>query len=213
MSYETICSRSSLPLGEGYRAVSRLVLLGRFGAPHGVRGEIRLQSFTGDPLAIATYDGLTDKSGARAFRLHSVRQQGKDMLVAKVEGVDDRNGAEALNRVELYVPRENLPAPEEDEFYIADLVGLRAETREGEALGVIVAVKNFGAGDILEIAPAQGPENLSALSAKAMRAKLGAETLMFPFTKAVVPIIDLPAGRVVIAPPAEVEDNEEERSA
>ncbi len=178
------------------RPAKGLVLLGRFGAPHGVRGEIRLQSFTGDPLAIATYDGLTDKGGARAFRLHSVRPQGKDMLVAQVDGVDDRNGAEALNGVELYVPRENLPAPEEDEFYIADLVGIRAETREGEALGVIVAVRNFGAGDILEIAPAQGPE-----------------ALMLPFTKAVVPIVDLPAGRVVIAPPTEVEDNEEERSA
>lgn len=190
--------------------MTRLVLLGRFGAPHGVRGEIRLQSFTRDLLAIATYDGLTDKSGARKFKLLSVRPQGKDMLVAKVEGVDGRNGAEALNGVQLYVPRENLPAPEEDEFYIADLVGLRAETREGEALGVIVAVRNFGAGDILEIAPAQGPENLSDFSAEAKRSKLGAEALMLPFTKAVVPIIDLPAGRVVIAPPAEVEEDSED---
>ncbi len=166
------------------------VLLGRFGAPHGVRGEIRLQSFTSDPLAIATYDGLTDKSGARHFRLRSVRPQGKDMLVAKVEGVDDRAGAEALNGVELYLPRELLPAPDEDEFYVADLIGLRAETREGAEIGVIVAVRNFGAGDILEIAPvADG------------------ETLMFPFTKAVVPAVDLSAGRVVLAPPADVEQD------
>ncbi|MBM3576491.1 MAG: ribosome maturation factor RimM [Alphaproteobacteria bacterium] len=166
------------------------VLLGRFGAPHGVRGEIRLQSFTSDPLAIADYDGLTDKSDARNFKLLSVRPQGKDMLVVKVEGVDDRNGAEALNGVELYLPREKLPAPEEDEFYIADLVGLRAETPDGETIGVIVAVRNFGAGDILEVAPIQG-----------------GETLMFPFAKAVVPIVDIKAARVIVEPPAEIEED------
>ncbi len=165
-----------------------LLLLGRFGAPHGVRGEIRLQSFTSDPLAIAGYDGLTDKSGTRNFKLLSVRPQGKDMLVAKVEGVDDRAGAEALNGVELYLPRERLPAPEEDEFYIADLIGLRAETREGAEIGVIVAVRNFGAGDLLEIAPAQG-----------------GETLLLPFTKATTPLIDVKAARIVVVPPVEIE--------
>jgi 16S rRNA processing protein RimM len=180
-----------------------LVLLGRFGAAHGVRGEIRLQSFTSDPLAIATYDSLTDKSGTRNFRLRAVRPQGKDMLVAQVEGVDDRAGAEALNRVELYVARDKLPAPEEDEFYIADLIGLRAETPDGEAIGVVVAVRNFGAGDILEIAPAQGPEKLS--DDEALRRKLGGETLLLPFTKATTPIIDVKAGRVVVVPPTEVE--------
>ena len=179
------------------------VLLGRFGAPHGVRGEIRLQSFTSDPLAIAAYDGLTDKSGTRHFRLRAVRPQGKDMLVAQVEGVDDRAGAEALSRVELYVARDKLPAPEEDEFYIADLIGLRAESAEGEAMGVVVAVRNFGAGDILEIAPAQGPENLS--DDEAPRRKHGDETLLLPFTKATAPIIDVKAGRVVVVPPTEVE--------
>ncbi|MFO1126337.1 MAG: ribosome maturation factor RimM [Methylocystis sp.] len=165
-----------------------LVLLGRFGAPHGVRGEIRLQSFTCDPQAIGTYDGLTDKNGARNFKLLSVRQQGKDMLVAKVAGVEDREGAEALNGVELYLPREKLPAPDEDEFYIADLVGLRAEAADGAPIGVIVAVRNFGAGDILEIAPAAG-----------------GESLLFPFTKATVPTVDIPGRRVVVEPPAEIE--------
>ena len=87
-----------------------------------------------------------------------MRPQGKDMLVAQIEGVDDRAGAEALNRVELYVARDKLPAPEEDEFYIADLIGLRAETPDGVEIGTIVAVRNFGAGDILEIAPAAGGE-------------------------------------------------------
>jgi 16S rRNA processing protein RimM len=172
---------------------SNLVLLGRFGAPHGVRGEIRLQSFTGDPLAIGSYGPLTDKSGAESFKLLSLRLQGKEMLVARVDGVVDRSGAERLTGVELYVAREKLPETEdEDEFYLADLVGLRAETQDGALLGRVVAVRNFGAGDILEIAPAQG-----------------GETLMFPFTKAVVPVVSLAEGRVIVAPPAEIELREE----
>lgn len=170
-------------------AKDNLVLLGRFGAPHGVRGEIRLQSFTGDPLAIADYGPLLDKSGAKTFTLSSVRRQGKEMLVARVAGVADRMGAEALTGVELYLPREKLPPPEDaDEFYLADLVGLRAETREGQEIGAVVAVRNFGAGDILEVAP-----------------RGGGETRLFPFTKAVVPVVNIAEGRVVIDPPAEVE--------
>jgi 16S rRNA processing protein RimM len=165
-----------------------LVLLGRFGAAHGVRGEIRLQSFTGDPRAIAAYGALTDKSGARSFKLVSIRPQGKEMLVARVEGVSDRAGAEALTGVELYVSRDKLPPPDEDEFYLADLVGLRAETREGAEIGRVIALRNFGAGDILEVAPAAG-----------------GETLMFPFTKAVVPVVSVAEGRVVIEPPEEID--------
>lgn len=173
------------------RHQSTLVLLGRFGAPHGVRGEVRLQSYTTDPLAIARYGPLTDEIGARRFALLAVRPQGKDMLVARLEGVTDRAGAQALTGVELYLPREKLPPPEDDEFYLADLEGLRAETREGVEIGRVVAVRNFGAGDILEVAP---PE--------------GGETLMFPFTRAVVPVVDAAGGRVVIEPPEEVEGDE-----
>jgi 16S rRNA processing protein RimM len=173
---------------------SNRVLLGRFGAPHGVRGEIRLQSHTAEPLAITTYGPLTDKSGARSFTLLSVRPQGKDMLVARVEGVTDRAGAERLTGVELFIDRARLPPPEdEDEFYLADLVGLRAETRAGANLGTVLAVRNFGAGDILEIAPV-----------------VGGETLLFPFTKAVVPVVAVSEGRVVIEPPAEVEGEKDE---
>ena len=164
------------------------VLLGRFGAPHGVRGEIRLQSFTADPLSIAGYGPLFDKSGAQKFVLTHLRPQGKDMLVARVEGVSDRGTAEKLGRIELFAPRANLPQTEEDEFYLADLEGLRAETADGSLLGQVLALRNFGAGDILEVRPAQG-----------------GETLLFPFTKAVVPVVDIAGGRVVIAPPIEIE--------
>ena len=167
---------------------SALVLMGRFGAPHGVRGEIRLQRFTGDPLAIADYGPLTDSSGRQSFTLLNLRPQGKDMLVARLKGVDDRESAQALNGVELYLARNKLPAPEEDEFYLADLEGLRAETATGEVIGRVVAVRNFGAGDILEIAPTAG-----------------GETLMYPFTRAVAPIIDVAGGRIVVEPPTETE--------
>lgn len=175
------------------RPSQNLVLLGRFGAPHGVRGEIRLQSFTGDPLAIAAYGPLTDKSGAKSVTLLALRPQGKDMLVARVEGVSDRSGAERLTGLDLYIDRDRLPPPEDaDEFYLADLVGLRAEARDGAAIGTVVAVRNFGAGDILEVAPAQG-----------------GETLMLPFTRAVVPVVSVAEGRVVVEPPAETEAREE----
>jgi 16S rRNA processing protein RimM len=168
---------------------SSLVLMGRFGAPHGVRGEIRLQSFTGDPLAIADYGPLTDKNGQKSFVIVNLRPQGKDMLAARLAGVDDRESAQALNGVELYLAREKLPAPDADEFYLADLEGLRAETAGGEMIGRVVALRNFGAGDILEIAPVSG-----------------GETLMFPFTKAVVPVVNVAEGRVVIEPPLETEE-------
>jgi len=125
--------------------------MGRFGAPHGVRGELRLQSFTGDPLAIADYGPLTDKSGKKTFTLLNLRPQGKDMLVVRLKDVDDRDGAQALNGVELYLARDKLPAPDPEEFYLADLEGLRAETAAGEPIGRVVALRNFGAGDILEI--------------------------------------------------------------
>ena len=162
--------------------------MGRFGAPHGVRGELRLQSFTGDPLAIADYGPLTDKSGKKTFTLLNLRPQGKDMLVVRLKDVDDRDSAQALNGVELYLARDKLPAPDPEEFYLADLEGLRAETTTGEVIGRVVALRNFGAGDILEIAPASG-----------------GDTLMYPFTKAVAPIIDLAGGRIVVEPPTETE--------
>jgi 16S rRNA processing protein RimM len=170
------------------------VLMGRLGAPHGVRGEIRLQSFTGDPQAIADYGPLTDRAGQKSVTLLSVRALGKDMLVARIEGVASREAAAALNGVELFLPRARLPATEdEDEFYLADLIGLRAQTPAGADIGRIVAVRNFGAGDILEIAPVGG-----------------GETLMFPFTKTVVPVVSVAEGRVVIEPPEEVEEDQNE---
>ena len=168
---------------------ARLVQLGVFGAAQGMRGEVRVKSFTADPRAIGGYGVLTDNSGARAFRFESVRPLRDDMLVVRLAGVTTRNAAEALTGVGIFARRDQLPPPAADEFYYDDLVGLAAVTADGAPLGRVAGLRNYGAGDILEIAPADG-----------------GETLLLPFTKAVAVAIDFSAGRVVIEPPREVED-------
>lgn len=171
---------------------STRILVGQFGAPHGVRGELRLKSFTADPMAIAAFPRLTDESGTRAFKLLSARLVKDDMLVVRVEGIADRTAAEKLVNLPLSVAREDLPPAEEEEFYHADLIGLTAETRDGARLGRIAAVLNYGAGDILDVRPESG------------------DSLLLPFTKAVVPVVDVAGGRVIVEPPAEVIAREDE---
>ena len=151
-----------------------------------MRGEVRLWTFTDDPQAVASFGPLESGDGARRYTIKRIRAA-KTHLVATLEGISSRDAAEQLNGVELYVAREKLPAPADGEFYHADLIGLAAETRSGEPLGKIVAVHNFGAGDIIEIAPASGP------------------TFMLPFSDAVVPVVDIAGGKVVIDRPAEIE--------
>ncbi|MGA2792528.1 MAG: ribosome maturation factor RimM [Roseiarcus sp.] len=169
-------------------APARLIPIGIFGAPHGVRGELRVRSYTQDPTAIGAYGSLTDSTGKSAFKLTATRFLRDDMLVVRLAGVDNREGAEKLAGVELFVTRDQLPPPSDDEFYHDDLVGLEALTREGDRLGRVVALRNFGAGDILEIAPTSG-----------------GETLMLPFTKAVAVEVDLSKSRIVIVPPNEID--------
>ncbi len=166
--------------------------MGVFGAPQGVRGEIRVKSLTGEPSAIGAYGPLTDKGGARAFAFDSLRSLKDDMLVARVAGVTTREAADALKGVEIFARRDQLPPPSEDEFYYDDLVGLEAVDLAGTRLGRVVSLMNYGAGDVLEIAPAHQ----------------SGETLLLPFTKAVAPSIDFEAGRIVIEPPREVEDED-----
>ena len=152
---------------------------------------MRVKPFTADPLALGEYGPLLAEDG-RTFEIERLRPA-KNVLVVKFRGIDDRTEAEALNGVALHAERRALPAAEADEFYHADLIGLAAISEAGEALGKVVAVLNFGAGDILEITPARGA------------------SLLVPFTKAAVPDIDLAAGRIVVAPPAETAaDSDEE---
>ena len=165
------------------------ICVARIGAAHGVRGAVKLWTFTEDPLAVKDYGPLTTRDGARQFEVMHVRAA-KDHLVATFKGVASREDAERLNGIELYVAREKLPETDDDEYYHADLIGLAAVNAANEPLGRVVAIHNFGAGDIIEIAPPHGP------------------TMLLPFTNAVVPTVDLKGGRVVIGLPKEIEGDE-----
>jgi 16S rRNA processing protein RimM len=173
--------------------VTAPICVARIGAAHGVRGEVKLWTFTQDPLAVKAYGPLRTKDGARQFEVTHARQA-KDHLVATFKGVTTRDEAERLNGIELYIPREKLPATDEDEFYHADLIGLTAVTISDAPLGRVVAIHNFGAGDIIEIAPPHGA------------------TMLLPFSNAVVPTVDLSGGRVVIELPGEIEGDSESSS-
>jgi 16S rRNA processing protein RimM len=153
------------------------------GAAHGIKGELRVKSFTGDPLAIADYSPLYSEDG-RAFAIVDIRMQ-KDMAVVRFKGVTDRNAAEALTGTALFVDRDMLPDElEDEEFYHADLVGLAAVDTEGAPIGKVIAVQNFGGGDILEIA------------------RGGRTTVLVPFTKAAVPVVDMAARSLTVDPVA-----------
>jgi 16S rRNA processing protein RimM len=169
--------------------VAAPICVARIGAAHGVRGAVKLWPFTEDPLAVMDYGPLMTKDGARQFEVTHARPA-KDHLVAMFKGVATREDAERLNGIELYVAREKLPATDEDEYYHADLIGLAAVNAANEPIGRVLAIHNFGAGDIIEIAPPSGP------------------TLLLPFTNAVVPTVDLANGRVVIELPREIEGDD-----
>jgi len=173
--------------------MARKVCLGMIVSAHGIKGEVKLRSFTADPLALTDYGPLTDQSG-RLFKLRLRGQPKGEMLVAAVQGVTDRNAAELLRGVQLFVDRAALPPADEadGEYYHEDLVGLAAyaakdETgAEGQALGSVVAVRNFGGGDMLEILPVGG--------------RGGRDTVYVPFSDDAVPDVDIAAGKLLIAP-------------
>ena len=166
--------------------MSGRVILAVVGAPHGVRGEARVKLFAESIDSLAAYGPLTSADG-RVFTVLSARPLKDDMAVVRFREITSREAAERINRVELGVARSALPdLDDEDEVYHADLVGLAAETPAGAPLGRVIAVHDHGAGDMLEVA-GTGPSKL------------------YPFTKAVVPTIDLAGGRIVIEPPFEIE--------
>jgi 16S rRNA processing protein RimM len=158
------------------------VLLGEIGAAQGLKGEVRLRSYTEEPSAIARYGALQDERG-RVIEIEQVRVMPK-ALIARIKGVGTREGAEALARTKLYIPRARLPERETDEWYHADLIGLAAVGEDGVVIGKVVAVQNFGAGDLIEIEPADG----------------GA-TVLVPFTRETVPEVDVEGGHLTLAPP------------
>jgi 16S rRNA processing protein RimM len=173
------------------------ILVGAIAGAHGVRGQVKIKSFTDDPAAVAAYGPVSDESGRRSFHLTLTGAAGaaNGMVIARIDGVSDRNEAEALKGLRLYVARTALPPTEEGEFYRADLIGLRAERRDGSTYGRVADVHNYGAGDLLEIARADG------------------ETEFLPFTMATAPVVDIPGGRLVVEPPAVVEAERQEAAA
>ncbi len=163
--------------------------MAQIGAAHGLRGGVHLRSFTEDPQAFATYGPLETEDRARRLEIESVRPS-KDGFTVRFHGLTKREAAEALRNVNLYVDRGALPAAEDGEFYHADLIGLAAVASSGETLGEVIAIHNFGAGDIIEL-----------------RLKDG-DTTMLAFDEATVPEVDIAGGRIVVEMPAEVEARE-----
>jgi 16S rRNA processing protein RimM len=165
----------------------RLVLVARVSGAFGVRGEVRLRAYTEDPAALLDYRELRRADGSPGLTLVSGRVA-KDGLIARAKEIGVKEEADALRGLELYAPRSALPQPEQDEFYLIDLIGLAAHAPDGALLGRIKAVPNFGAGDLLEIEPAAG----------------GGSWLV-AFTLAAVPEVDIEGGRVVIVRPEETD--------
>ncbi len=173
------------------------ICIGAIAGVRGLKGEVRIKSFTADPDDIAAYGPVSTEDGKRTYRIN-VTARAKGLIIARLDGIEDRDAAEALKGTRLYVPKSVLPEPEDGDFYHADLIGLKAETKDGETLGTVKAVHNFGAGDILEITDESGE---------------GEEDLMVPFTLGLVPEVDLTEGRIIVAPPEMLEadgDNDAE---
>lgn len=165
--------------------------MGVIAAVHGIRGQVKIKSFTADPQALFDYGTLSDSHGHPRYQLKPAGVSGKTLLAA-IDGVTTREAAEALKGFKLYLNRDALPEPKEDEFYIEDLIGLTAVSPDGAAFGKITAIENYGAGDLIEITTPDG------------------ETELFAFTHEIFPEIDVAAGRAVIELPEIIEDEEPE---
>ncbi len=165
------------------------VCVGAIVGAHGVRGQVRVKSFTAEPADVAAYGPVESEDGDRRFRL-TVTGEAKGLVIARLDGVADRDAAEAMRGTKLYVARERLPETEEDEFLYSDLVGLKAEAVDGSVIGTVRGVADFGAGEVLDIGRVEGG------------------SFMVPFTRAAVPVVDVANGRLVVDPPAFAEDEE-----
>jgi 16S rRNA processing protein RimM len=165
---------------------ANLILVGRVAGAFGVKGDVRITTFTAEPMALVGYRDLKREDGAPALTLTGGREA-KGGIIVRAKEVETREQAEALRGLKLYIPRDILPDPEEDEFYVTDLIGLLVETPDGEPLGRIKEVRDFGAGDLLEVQPPEGP------------------SWYLPFTREAVPEVRLAEGRVVALKPEETE--------
>lgn len=162
-----------------------LICLGVISGAHGVRGQVKIRSFTSSPDDISSYGALRDKAG----KIYNINITGRtnDVLIASIDGIDDRDSADKLRNIELFVERSALPEPDKDEYYLEDLMGLEVLTQDNMHYGYIISVNNFGAGDILEIKLASGKEEFQ------------------PFNKSIFPVIDIKNKRLIILPPENIE--------
>jgi 16S rRNA processing protein RimM len=165
--------------------VADRICVAQIGAAHGIRGEVRLRSFTQDPSAVTSYGTLESEDGAQRFEIEAMRPaKGNSVFVAKLNGVSDRNAAERLTNLKLFVPRDRLPPIENaDTFYYADIIGLAAVTPDGAPFGTVTAIHQHGASDIIEITPDGG-----------------GNVLLVPFSDTTVPTVDIAGGRIVVVP-------------
>jgi len=168
---------------------SRLIRVGRVAGAFGVRGEVRISTYTEQPMSLLAYGALLDQRGAVSLELTTARET-KGGLIARAKGIETKEQADALRGLILHVDRAALPEPDEDEFYLTDLIGLSAVAPDGTALGKVRSVQDFGAGDLLEIAPPAG------------------NTWYAPFTREVVPKVDIVGGKVVVDRPSEVSERD-----
>lgn len=170
----------------------RKLLMGKIGAAHGIKGQVRITPFTGHPEDIAAYGPLSTDRPGLTIDIIDLREQ-KNIVVATLKGIGDRLAAEKLNGVELYLDRSLLPVhDDDDDYYHADLIGLQARLPDGHVLGVVIGLPNFGAGDLIEI-----------------RDPAGGDTYLYPFTKMVVPDINLGDGWLTIVVPTDAEPSQE----
>jgi 16S rRNA processing protein RimM len=170
--------------------MSRDILLGVIIGAQGLKGEVKVKTFTHNPEHLGAYGALHAKDG-RTFHVRAARISKGDIAVASLEGVADRGAAEALKGTELFVDRDALPPPDEEEYYHADLIGLAAYDSEDRLLGTVAGMHNFGAGDVIEIARSDGSD------------------ILLPFTREIVPVVDIKEKRIVVVAPQEIDEKED----
>ena len=167
------------------------VCLGIVTGPQGLQGAVRIRSYTAWSEDIASYGLLSDVTGEREFSIRILRSTKKG-LVAELSGVDDRTAAEEIKGLELYVSRDALPEPDEEEFYYSDLIGLDVEDEDGKVMGQVKMMDNYGAGEVMEVTLSSG------------------EAFLLPFTREAVPVVDVAAGKIQIVRPVEINPSQEE---
>lgn len=171
---------------------TKLILVGQVGGAFGVKGEVRITAYTAEPMALLDYGPLLRADGSVGLTLISARPD-KNGVVARTREIATKEQADAMRGLKLHVPRDRLPAPDEDEFYLTDLVGLEGRDPDDVVLGTVKSVQNFGAGDMLEIAPAAG-----------------GPTWYLPFTREAAPELHIADGWLRIVRPNEVGEREED---